>query len=79
MLILIKVFPGFLLSRYGLVDDLLKFLDSSKLPFSKLIGDKGMISEAHESFLGLYLGPNVNPRVYEFVQKCQCAIMIGTT
>ena len=73
-----KVFPGFLLNRYNLQDEVLKFLEASDLPFAKLVGDKGVISENHKNFVGLYMGPNCNDKVNEFVNRCECALMIGT-
>ena len=50
------VLPTAILARYGLQAKLAAFLEKSKIPYATTPMDKGVASEAHASFLGLYNG-----------------------
>lgn len=50
------VLPSALLARYGLQAKLAAFLDKSQIPFATTPMDKGVVSEGHANFLGLYNG-----------------------
>lgn len=47
--------------NYGAKDFLLKFLSKSNIPFATSPMDKGVISEAHPNYLGIYNGMSSSP------------------
>ena len=55
------VLPSGTLTRYGLQSRLVDFLDKSRLPFATSPMDKGVMSEGHPGFLGLYNGAGSVP------------------
>lgn len=55
------VLPSALLARYGLRNKLAKFLETSNIPYATAPMDKGVVSEGHGNFLGLYNGQSSVP------------------
>ncbi len=49
------------IARYGLQAKLASFLEKSKIPFATTPMDKGVVSEGHANFLGLYNGASSVP------------------
>lgn len=72
------VLPCALLARYGLQDKLGKFLDKSKLPYATTPMDKGVVSEGHPNFLGMYNGDRSSPlSVRDIVQNADLILDLG--
>jgi indolepyruvate decarboxylase len=61
------VIPTSTLKRYGLVDSFQDFLDASGLPYATTPMDKGLLSEDHPGFLGMYNGSRSSPGALESV------------
>ncbi len=53
--------PTQFVANYGLSSTLLSFLDKSSIPFATTPMDKGVISESHSSYLGIYSGMGSSP------------------
>ncbi|WP_114662763.1 hypothetical protein [Polynucleobacter necessarius] len=49
------------MTNYGLTSVLYDFLNKSNIPFATTPMDKGVISEAHPNYLGIYNGINSSP------------------
>jgi indolepyruvate decarboxylase len=72
------VLPSATLARYGLQDKLKTFLDKSNLPFAFAPMDKGIVSEGHPSFLGVYAGDRSSPlAVRDIVQGADLLLDLG--
>ena len=61
------VIPTSTLKRYGLVNSFQDFLDASGLPYATTPMDKGLLSEDHPGFLGMYNGSRSSPGALESV------------
>ncbi len=55
------VLPTMLVARYGLTHACLALINRTRLPFAAAPIDKGLFSEAHPQFLGIYNGVNSAP------------------
>ena len=65
-------------TNYGLTDALLNFLNKSNLPFATTPMDKGVISEAHPNYLGIYNGMSSSPSgVKSLVEGADLVLDIG--
>lgn len=53
--------PTQFVTNYGLTTSLLNFLKASKLPFATTPMDKGVLSESHPGYLGIYSGMGSSP------------------
>ena len=53
--------PTQFVTNYGLTTALLNFLNTSKLPFATTPMDKGVLSESHPGYLGIYSGMGSSP------------------
>ena len=53
--------PTQFVTNYGLTAALLSFLNASKLPFATTPMDKGVLSESHPGYLGIYSGMGSSP------------------
>lgn len=72
------VLPSALLARYGVQDKLKAFLDKANIAFATAPMDKGVISEGHPCFLGLYSGDRSSPlAVREIVQSADLILDLG--
>ncbi len=71
-------FVSFLLQRYGLADEALKFLQAANIPFVTLPMDKGTIDEtiAPEHFLGMACGIRT-PETTKLVKEADLIIDVG--
>jgi indolepyruvate decarboxylase len=72
------VLPSAMLSRYGLQQKLKTFLDQSKMPYATKPMDKGLVSEGHANFLGMYAGDRSSPlKVRDIVQNADLILDLG--
>jgi indolepyruvate decarboxylase len=72
------VLPTAILARYGLQKKLSTFLDKSQIPYATTPMDKGVISEGHSNYLGLYNGDGSFPlKVRETVQGADLVLDLG--
>lgn len=70
--------PSAMLARYGLQDKLARFIAQSNMPFATSPNDKGIISEAHPNFIGLYAGVSSAPaHVKSAVESADLILDLG--
>lgn len=69
--------PGILTTRLGLAQQVQTLIDKTGLPYTTMFMDKAILSESNPSYIGLYNGHLMNPKVAEFVESCDCLIGIG--
>lgn len=70
--------PSVMLARYGLQAKLAAFLDQSNIAFATTPNDKGLASEAHQNFLGLYAGLSSAPAsVKNAVESADLILALG--
>lgn len=58
----IVALPTYLVGNYGLRDSLLAFLNQTKMSFATTPMDKGIVSESHPQYLGIYSGAWSSPQ-----------------
>ena len=71
------VMVGIEIQRFGLQQDLLKFLEISGFPFVTGILGKSVISEDHPQFVGVYAGAMTPKDVRQAVEESDCLIAVG--
>ena len=71
------IWAGHEIQRFGLVPELLHFAESYHIPIVSSLLGKTVISERHPLFVGVYFGHMSRPEVCEFVESCDCAIILG--
>lgn len=70
--------PTHLIARYGAISSATEFLDKSRIPFATSPMDKGVLSEAHPNYLGIYNGAGSSPsQVKEIVESADLVLDIG--
>jgi indolepyruvate decarboxylase len=71
------ILPGILTVRAGLREELQSFVDACGLPFATMFGDKSALEEQQPAYIGMYDGRLMNESVREFVESCECVLVIG--
>ncbi len=69
--------PAFTVGRYQLQDKLEEFLLYSGIPYATTMMDKGVLSESHPNYLGMYVGAASHPEVKERVESADLIINFG--
>ena len=70
--------PSVMLARYGLQEKLAAFLEKSNIAFAITPNDKGLVSEVHRNFLGLYAGMSSAPAsVKNAVESADLILALG--
>lgn len=72
------ILPGILTSRAGLSGELQSFVDASGLPFATMFGDKSVLEEQQQAYIGIYDGQLMDEQVRNFVESCDLVLAIGT-
>jgi TPP-dependent 2-oxoacid decarboxylase len=63
--------------RFGLEHTLLRLVEATNIPFVTTVLSKGMLSERHPLFLGVYQGALSHTATREYVESSDCVIMLG--
>lgn len=71
------IIAGVELHRFGLQDELLKLVEKTNIPVASMLLSKSVISELHPLYLGLYEGAIGSDYVREYVESCDCLILLG--
>ncbi|EZG69130.1 indolepyruvate decarboxylase [Gregarina niphandrodes] len=69
--------PGVELIRRGLQDYFQQLTTKSHIPYATMLLSKGLISETHPNFMGLYMGQRSLPEVREAIANSDCVVIIG--
>lgn len=68
---------GHEVQRFGLVSDIVAFAEKHHIPFLTSMLGKTAVSESHPLFAGVFAGNLSRPEVTQFVESCDCALIIG--
>jgi indolepyruvate decarboxylase len=71
------VLPAFTVSRFKLQSGLQALVEALGCPFATMAMDKGVLSEAHSQFVGIYSGAASSPAVLEVVEGADLIIDAG--
>jgi indolepyruvate decarboxylase len=74
--------PVFLLGveihRFNLQDEAVRLAESSGIPMAATMLGKGVVSETHPLYMGLYEGALGRDEVTKYVEASDCVLMLGT-
>ena len=73
----LTILPAYTVSRFKLQDKLLALIESLGCPFATMAMDKGVLSEAHPQFAGIYSGAASSPAVLDAVEGADVVIDAG--
>ena len=73
----LAVLPAYTVSRFKLQDKLRALIEALGCPFAAMAMDKGVLSEAHPQFVGIYSGAASSPAVLEAVEGADVVIDAG--
>lgn len=68
---------GHEIQRFGLVEPLIKFAEKYRLPIVTSLMGKTTLSETHPLFIGVYCGSMSKLEVKDFVDHCDCILILG--
>lgn len=71
------IWAGHEILRYGLSSSLIKFAERYHIPIATTLLGKTAISEKHPLSIGVYQGGMSRTEVQDFVEDCDCLIMLG--
>jgi len=71
------ILPAFTISRYGLQKEVGRLLAATGIPFATTGMDKGVISESHPLYLGMYVGDASTPAVRKIVERADLVLNLG--
>lgn len=63
--------------RFGLQDEVLKFVYKTNIPVAATVLGKSVIGEQHPFYLGIYEGAMGREEVRRYVESSDCVIMLG--
>src|ERR1700759_814611 len=73
----LAVLPAYTVSRFKLQDSLRALIEALGCPFAAMAMDKGVLSEAHPQFVGIYSGAASSPAVLEAIEGADLVIDAG--
>ena len=73
----LAILPAYTVSRFKLQDSLRALIEALGCPFAAMAMDKGVLSEAHPQFVGIYSGAASSPAVLEAVEGADLVIDAG--
>jgi indolepyruvate decarboxylase len=73
----LAVLPAYTVSRFKLQASLRALIEALGCPFAAMAMDKGVLSEAHPQFVGIYSGAASSPAVLEAVEGADVVIDAG--
>lgn len=71
------IIASYKLGRYGVVDRLMKLVESSGIPYVTTPIDKAVAPETHDKFLGWYRGANSEKSVIDAVENADLILDLG--
>ena len=72
------VVVGVEVHRFGLREDVLRFVERNQIPMCATLLGKSVVSERHPLYLGVYEGAMGRDDVRRFVESSDCVILLGT-
>jgi indolepyruvate decarboxylase len=71
------IIAGVEIHRFGLHDEMLRFIDKTQIPVASTLLSKSVISEKHPLYLGVYEGAMGREEVREYIESSDCLILLG--
>lgn len=71
------IVPGFMVRRLGLVELATELVDTTNLPFATPYQDVTALDESHPNYMGLWQGEFANPRINEFINRCEHVLALA--
>lgn len=71
------VLPGIFLNRYGLHKLATDVITALGLPFATMMMDKSTLDETLPNYIGMYTGRLTNPKVRDFIENCDCILVLN--
>src|SRR3954471_17907611 len=69
---------GVEIHRFGLQEDAVRLAEASGIPIAATMLGKGVVSETHPLYMGLYEGALGHDDVTKYVEASDCVILLGT-
>jgi len=69
---------GVEIHRFGLQEDAVRLAEISGIPMAATMLGKGVVSETHPQYMGLYEGALGHDEVTKYVEASDCVLMLGT-
>ena len=73
----LAVLPAYTIARFKLQDSLRKLIETLGCPFATMAMDKGVLSETHPQFVGMYAGAGSSSAVREAVEGADLILDAG--
>ncbi len=64
--------------RFGLVDEVLRFVEETGIPVAETLLGKSAIDSDHPRYIGVYAGKMGQERTWRYVEGSDCLILLGT-
>lgn len=71
------IWAGHEIQRFGMQKELLEFAEKFHIPIVSTLLGKGTVSERHPLFCGVYMGGMSIPEIEQYVDSCDCSIVLG--
>ncbi len=71
------IIAGVELHRFKLAEPVLAFAEKYRIPIVSTLLSKSVIQEQHPLYLGVYQAAMGRPAITEFVEQCDCVLMLG--
>ena len=72
------IIAGVEIHRFGLREPVLQFAEQNKIPVGATLLGKSVVSERHPLYIGIYEGAMGRREVTEYVESCDCVLLLGT-
>ena len=69
---------GVEIHRFGLQEEAVRLAEESGIPMAATMLGKGVVSETHPLYMGLYEGALGRDEITQYVEASDCVIMLGT-
>jgi indolepyruvate decarboxylase len=65
-------------ARFGLMGDVLRFVDGTGIPTAETLLGKSSVNNEHPQYIGVYAGKMGQEATWRYVEESDCVILLGT-
>ncbi len=69
---------GVEVQRFGLVEDVLRFVEATGIPVAETLLGKSAVNNEHPQYIGVYSGKMGQEQTWRYVEGSDCVILFGT-
>ncbi|MDF3039594.1 MAG: Pyruvate decarboxylase, partial [Thermomicrobiales bacterium] len=69
---------GVEVQRFGLVEDVLRFVEATGIPVAETLLGKSAVNNEHPQYIGVYSGKMGQEATWRYVEGSDCVILLGT-